>query len=61
MRCISLHLYLHLPAPPCTSLYLPVPPPKKVEGDFGKLEFVPPCLVKYTPDYAGMPFGGNEP
>ena len=28
-------------------------------GDFGKLEFQPPCLVKYTPDYAGMPFGGN--
>mmetsp|Transcript_120657 Transcript_120657/g.219395 ORF Transcript_120657/g.219395 Transcript_120657/m.219395 type:complete len:512 (+) Transcript_120657:100-1635(+) len=27
-------------------------------GGMGKLEFVPPCLVKYTPDYAGMPFKG---
>ena len=58
MRCISLHLhlhlYLHLPVPPCTSLYLPL---KQVEGDFGKLEFQPPCLVKYAPNFDAMPFG----
>ncbi|KAL1510910.1 hypothetical protein AB1Y20_005739 [Prymnesium parvum] len=30
-----------------------------VRGDFGALEFTPPCLVKYTPDYAGMPFNGS--
>ena len=30
-----------------------------VAGDFGTLEFQPPCLVKYVPDYSGMPFGGS--
>lgn len=31
----------------------------QVDGDFGQLEFVPPCLVKYSPNYAGMPFNGS--
>lgn len=31
----------------------------EVDGDFGTLAFVPPCLVKYTPRYAGMPFNGS--
>lgn len=30
-----------------------------LDGDMGALEFVPPCLVKYAPDYAAMPFGGG--
>jgi hypothetical protein len=30
-----------------------------VRGDFGVLEFQPPCLVKYMPDYPGMPFKGS--
>jgi hypothetical protein len=30
-----------------------------VDGDLGRLEFHPPCLVTYTPDYAGMPFNGS--
>lgn len=30
-----------------------------VRGDFGVLEFQPPCLVKYVPNYAGMPFNGS--
>ena len=30
-----------------------------IEGDLGRLEFQPPCLVKYAPDYAAMPFGGS--
>lgn len=30
-----------------------------VSGDFGLVEFVPPCLVKYVPDYPGMPFKGT--
>jgi phenylpropionate dioxygenase-like ring-hydroxylating dioxygenase large terminal subunit len=30
-----------------------------VRGDFGRLEFKPPCLVKYIPDYPGMPFNGS--
>lgn len=32
--------------------------PFVVEGDFGTLEFQPPCLVRYTPDNPSMPFGG---
>eukprot|EP00449_Zooxanthella_nutricula_P055900 CAMPEP_0198575396 /NCGR_PEP_ID=MMETSP1462-20131121/116097_1 /TAXON_ID=1333877 /ORGANISM="Brandtodinium nutriculum, Strain RCC3387" /LENGTH=283 /DNA_ID=CAMNT_0044306637 /DNA_START=62 /DNA_END=913 /DNA_ORIENTATION=- len=28
-------------------------------GDMGMLEFRPPCLVKYHPDYAAMPFRGT--
>lgn len=28
-------------------------------GDFGVIEFVPPCLVIYKPDYQAMPFGGG--
>jgi phenylpropionate dioxygenase-like ring-hydroxylating dioxygenase large terminal subunit len=31
----------------------------QVRGDMGMLEFQPPCLVKYAPDWDGMPFGGN--
>ena len=31
----------------------------EVDGDMGRLEFVPPCLVKYRPDYGAMPFGGG--
>ena len=31
----------------------------QVDGGMGRLEFVPPCLVKYAPDYAGMPFNGS--
>jgi len=27
-----------------------------IDGDMGSLEFVPPCLVKYRPDYHAMPF-----
>lgn len=30
-----------------------------LRGDMGMLEFRPPCLVKYHPDYAGMPFKGT--
>ncbi|KAJ8601791.1 hypothetical protein CTAYLR_006813 [Chrysophaeum taylorii] len=30
-----------------------------VSGDFGRLEFLPPCLVTFSPDYPGMPFGGS--
>ena len=30
-----------------------------VAGDFGTLEFRPPCLVRYTPDNPAMPFGGD--
>ncbi len=33
--------------------------PFVVEGDFGTLEFQPPCLVRYTPDNPSMPFGGK--
>lgn len=28
-------------------------------GGMGTIEFVPPCLVKYSPDYSGMPFKGT--
>ena len=30
-----------------------------VTGDFGEIEFQPPCLVKYVPNYGGMPFNGS--
>jgi len=30
-----------------------------LEGDMGSLEFIPPCLVKYRPDYSAMPFEEN--
>lgn len=30
-----------------------------VDGELGRLEFQPPCLVKYAPDYGAMPFGGS--
>ena len=30
-----------------------------VDGELGRLEFKPPCLVKYAPDYGAMPFGGS--
>jgi len=30
-----------------------------LDGDMGSLEFVPPCLVKYRPDYSAMPFEKN--
>jgi len=30
-----------------------------LDSELGQLEFVPPCLVKYTPDYAAMPFNGS--
>jgi phenylpropionate dioxygenase-like ring-hydroxylating dioxygenase large terminal subunit len=30
-----------------------------IKGDFGTLEFQPPCLVRYTPDNPSMPFGGK--
>lgn len=30
-----------------------------LDGDMGSLEFVPPCLVKYRPNYKAMPFEGN--
>ncbi len=33
--------------------------PFVVQGDFGTLEFQPPCLVRYTPDNPSMPFGGK--
>jgi phenylpropionate dioxygenase-like ring-hydroxylating dioxygenase large terminal subunit len=29
-----------------------------VDGDLGRVEFVPPCLVKYVPNYSAMPFNG---
>ena len=41
------------------SLYLLTFPPFSISGELGKLEFQPPCLVKYMPDYAGMPFDGK--
>ena len=31
--------------------------PFVVQGDFGTLEFQPPCLVRYTLDNPSMPFG----
>jgi len=30
-----------------------------LRGDMGVVEFRPPCLVRYLPDYAGMPFQGS--
>lgn len=30
-----------------------------VDGDFGSLEFLPPCLATFKPNYPGMPFRGN--
>jgi len=30
-----------------------------LDGDMGALEFVPPCLVKYSPDYPAMPYEKN--
>ena len=30
----------------------------ELDGDMGSLEFVPPCLVKYRPNYGAMPFEG---
>jgi len=30
-----------------------------LDGDMGSLEFIPPCLVKYRPDYHAMPFEEN--
>jgi len=30
-----------------------------LDGDMGSLEFIPPCLVKYRPDYHDMPFDKN--
>ena len=30
-----------------------------VDGELGRLEFKPPCLVKYAPNYAAMPFNGS--
>ena len=30
-----------------------------VDGDLGRLEFKPPCLVKYAPNYSAMPFDGS--
>ena len=30
-----------------------------LDGGMGSLEFVPPCLVKYRPDYEAMPFEKN--
>ena len=28
-----------------------------IDGELGRLEFKPPCLVKYLPNFAAMPFG----
>ena len=28
-----------------------------VNGELGRIEFKPPCLVKYAPNYSAMPFG----
>jgi len=30
-----------------------------IDGELGRLEFVPPCLVKYEPNFAAMPFEGS--